>query len=224
MENEHVALFLSRLDLAATYLFSMTGALVAIRRHYDFVGLFVLALCTGVGGGLLRDGIFIQDGPPAAMRDANYLWAVLGGCLTAAIFQRSVEKLGRLFLVVDALGLAAYGVVGYSKSISAGLAVPAAILVGVVNAAGGSVIRDVLVGVEPLVLKPGQLYMLASAAGVTVGASLRAGFQVSWLVSAGAAIAVTFILRMLSILFNWKSGAILPESSPPPVAGDDKPG
>src|SRR5215472_14814344 len=103
MEHEQVAHVLNRLDLAATFLFSMTGAMVAIRRHYDFVGLFVLALCTGVGGGLLRDGIFIQDGPPAAMRDANYLWAVLGGCLAAAMFQRRVAKLGTLFLVVDAL-------------------------------------------------------------------------------------------------------------------------
>ncbi len=109
MDPNQVAFVLNRIDLAATFLFSMTGAMVAIRRKYDFVGLFVLALCTGIGGGLLRDGLFIQDGPPAAMRSANYLWVVLAGCLTAALFQRSVRKLNRLFLYADALGLAAYG-------------------------------------------------------------------------------------------------------------------
>ena len=46
--------------------------MVALRRHYDFIGLFVLAVACGLGGGLLRDGIFIQAGPPAAMRDAGY--------------------------------------------------------------------------------------------------------------------------------------------------------
>ena len=52
------------IDLTATCLYAMTGALLAIRRHYDVIGLFVLALVTGVGGGLIRDGIFIQHGPP----------------------------------------------------------------------------------------------------------------------------------------------------------------
>ena len=52
------------IDLTATCLYAMTGALLAIRRHYDVIGLFVLALVSGVGGGLIRDGIFIQHGPP----------------------------------------------------------------------------------------------------------------------------------------------------------------
>jgi uncharacterized membrane protein YeiH len=210
--------------LAATFLFSMTGAMVAIRRHYDYIGLFVLALCTGIGGGLLRDGIFIQDGPPAAMRNANYLWAVFGGCLTAAIFQSSVNKLDRLFLFADALGLAAYGVVGLTKALDAGLAIPASIFVGVVNAVGGSVIRDVLVGTEPLVFKPGQLYALASVAGVAIGASLRVGFQLPPIMADSIAIAITFLIRMLSITFNWKSGPILPEPPPPPPPPTDDKG
>ena len=209
MDAEQVAFVLNRIDLAATLLFSMTGAMVAIRRKYDFVGLFVLALCTGIGGGLLRDGLFIQDGPPAAMRSANYLWAVLAGCLTAALFQRSVGKLNRLFLYADALGLAAYGVVGLTKSLEAGLSPLAAIFIGVVNAAGGSVIRDILTGSEPLVFKPGQLYVLASLLGVTTGAFLGKVLQAPVLVAEGCAIAMTFAIRVLSIHFNWKSGAIL---------------
>ena len=65
------------IDLGATFLFSITGAMEAIRRHYDPIGLFVLALACGLGGGLLRDGLFIQAGPPAAMRDASYMMAVV---------------------------------------------------------------------------------------------------------------------------------------------------
>jgi len=78
------------IDLSATCLYAMTGALLAIRRHYDVVGLFVLALVSGVGGGLIRDGIFIQKGPPVAMSDGRYLVAVIIGCIAAALARNAV--------------------------------------------------------------------------------------------------------------------------------------
>src|SRR5580698_3818561 len=138
------------IDFGATFLFAVTGAMVAIRRHYDWVGAFVLALCCGLGGGLLRDGLFINDGAPAAMRHPGYWWAVIAGCVAAGLFHQHVGKLDRLLLYLDALGLAAYGVVGTAKATAAGLSVPAAIFVGVVNAVGGGVIRDVLTNTESL--------------------------------------------------------------------------
>src|SRR5947207_15560648 len=92
------------IDLAATFLFSITGAMVAIRRHYDYVGLFVLALACGLGGGLLRDAVFIQTGPPAAMRNSAYIIMVAAGCIAAILFFPHVERLSRPFLIIDALG------------------------------------------------------------------------------------------------------------------------
>jgi len=65
-------------DLAATVAFALTGAMAARRRGYDIVGLFFLALASRLGGGLLREGLFIQQGPPALKTDGRYLWAVLG--------------------------------------------------------------------------------------------------------------------------------------------------
>src|SRR5213079_666183 len=152
------------IDLGATVLFSITGATVAIRRHYDVIGVFVLALACGLGGGLLRDGLFIQNGPPVAMRDASYLIAVLIGVVIAIPFFTHVERLSKPFLIIDALATGAYGVVGASKAFEAGLAVPACIFVGVVNAVGSGLIRDVLVREEPLMLRPGQYYFIASVA------------------------------------------------------------
>src|SRR6266576_3153147 len=154
------------IDLGATVLFSITGATVAIRRHYDVIGVFVLALACGLGGGLLRDGVFIQSGPPVAMRDASYMIAVLVGCVVAILFFPHVERLSKPFLIIDALATGAYGVVGASKAFEAGLAVPACIFVGVVNAVGSGLIRDVLVREEPLMLKPGQFFIIASVLGV----------------------------------------------------------
>lgn len=208
-------LFAHYIDLGATFLFSMTGAMVAIRKHYDWVGLFVLALCSGIGGGLLRDGIFLQEGPPAAMRSAGYLWSIIAGCVAAGLFHQGAGKLGKLFLYVDALGLGAYGVVGMSKAHAAGLSASAAIFVGVVNAVGGSVIRDVLVRSEPLLFKPGQFYVLASLIGVCTHAALERWVRPPPAVADGCAISITFLIRVLSIRFNWKTGPILPEPAPP---------
>ena len=197
------------IDLGATVLFSITGAMVAIRRHYDPVGVFVLALACGLGGGLLRDGLFIQTGPPAAMRDGSYMIAVIAGCVLAIVFFKHVERLSKTFLIFDALGTGAYGVVGASKAFEAGLAIPACIFVGVVNAVGSGLIRDVLVREEPLMLKPGQFYVIASVLGVTGFALLAVYVRVPVLPSAISAIVITFAFRLLAILFDWKTRSVM---------------
>ena len=203
------------IDLGATVLFSITGGMVAIRRHYDFVGVFVLALACGLGGGLLRDGLFIQNGPPAAMRDGSYMIAVIVGCVVSILFHKQVKRLSTPFLIFDALGTGAYGVVGASKAFQAGLAIPACIFVGVVNAVGSGLIRDVLVREEPLMLKPGQFYIIASLLGVSGFGLFTRFFHVPLVISALSAIAITFVFRLLAIFFDWKTRSVVP---PPPSA------
>ena len=105
--------------------------------------------------------------------------------------------------------------VGASKAIDAGLAIPACIVVGVVNAVGGGLIRDVLVREEPLMLKPGQFYAIASLLGVSCYALLTRFSQVPLVGSAVTAIAITFVLRLLAIFFDWKTRSILPHQPPP---------
>jgi uncharacterized membrane protein YeiH len=68
------------IDLAATFLFGLTGALAAMKRGYDWIGLFALAFATAVGGGLLRDGIFISQGPPAVTKDSRYIMVIACMC------------------------------------------------------------------------------------------------------------------------------------------------
>ena len=205
---QSVALPIS-IDLGATVLFSITGAMVAIRRHYDAVGVFVLALASGLGGGLLRDGLFIQNGPPAAMRDPSYMIAVLAGCGLAILFFKHADRLSKPFLIFDALGTAAYGVVGASKAFEAGLSTPACIFVGVVNAVGSGLIRDVLVREEPLLFKPGQFYVIASLLGVTEFTLLAFVFRAPLVPSAISAIAITFVFRLLAIFFDWRTKSIV---------------
>ena len=203
------------IDLGATVLFSITGAMVAIRRHYDAIGVFVLALACGLGGGLLRDGLFIQAGPPAAMRDSSYMWAVLAGCVLATLFFNHMERVSKPFLIIDALATGAYGVVGASKAFEAGLAVPACIFVGVVNAVGSGLIRDVLVREEPLMLKPGGYYVIASLLGIVGFVVILKYLRPPLETAAIAAIAITFVVRLLAIMFDWKTKSIL--KAPPPA-------
>ena len=152
-------------DLGATFVSGLAGALVAVRRQYDFVGVFALAFVTGLGGALVRDGIFLASGPPMAVRDSRYLLAVLSATLVALAIDQLNTPLARIVLVFDAVGLGVYAVVGADRSLAAGLGHLGAVLVGVVNAVGGGVLRDVLTREEPVLFKPGQFYATGAALG-----------------------------------------------------------
>lgn len=192
-------------DLGAIFLFALTGAWVAIRRNYDFIGVFTLALATGVGGGLIRDSILIQQGAPAFMKDARDIWVVLAATVFGALTFTLARRFDRLVAAVDALGLGAYAVVGVQKALAAGLSPTASILVGVANATGGGLIRDLLVREEPLFLKPGQYYALAALAGCIMFLVLLQYWQLPAQVAAWSTIAAIFLFRMLAIQFNWQT-------------------
>jgi uncharacterized membrane protein YeiH len=143
------------------------------------------------------------------MRNSSYIIAVVAGSVIAIAFFRQVERLSKPFLIIDALGTGAYGVVGAAKGFEAGLAISACIFVGVVNAVGSGLIRDVLVREEPLMLKPGHFYVIASLLGVVGFALLAAFFRVPPVSAAIVAITVTFVLRLLAIFFDWKTRSLM---------------
>lgn len=207
-------------DICAVFFFALTGTLAAMRRGYDFIGLFTMAFVTGLGGALIRDGLFLQDGPPALTKDWRILVAVLAGCVVGALLGHLLERFRKAVAVLDAIGLAAYSVVGVSKSLAVGLSVPGAILVGVINACGGSLLRDVIVREEPLVLKPGQFYAVASLLGCCLFVALTHYTNMGAAVSALIAIGGAFIFRVLAITFNWRTAAVQPwlfaPDDPPP--------
>lgn len=206
-------------DLGAIFCFAITGAWAATHRGYDLVGAFVLAFVTGLGGALIRDS-FLLATEPAVLRDARYLGIVFGATLIAGATFKLERRFGRLMAVVDALGLGAYAVVGMQKSIAAGLPLGAVLLVGVANAVGGGLMRDVIVRDEPLILRPGQVYALAALGGCLVFLGVLKLYdwpveQAAWL-----SIGVTFLLRMLAILFNWRTAAVA-DGVPWRMGGED---
>ncbi len=204
-------------DFLATAAFALTGALAAVRRRYDIVGVFFLALISGLGGGLLRDGIFIQDGPPAALLDARYIQIVTIAAGIGVLLRERVQRFGRVIATIDALGLGAYAVFGTQKSLAAGLNIPAALLIGVLNAAGGGILRDVLTREEPLVFKPGQFYVLVAFFGAVAFVAFGTLLSLSAETAALLAIATTFVIRTLTVWLNWQT---TPIGSQPDVPQD----
>jgi len=192
-------------DLGATFVAGLAGALVAARRQYDYVGVFALAFVTGLGGALIRDGIFLTQGPPMAVRDSRYLLAVVAATLVAVGINQLNRPLARVVLVFDAIGLGVYAVVGADRSVAAGLGHLGAILVGVVNAVGGGVLRDVLMREEPVIFKPGQYYAAAAALGAFLYVGLRATLEMNPQPAAFIAGGVAILVRLLAVRYDWRT-------------------
>lgn len=198
-------------DLGATFAFALTGAIAGIRRGYDIVGIFFLALATGIGGGLIRDGVFISTpGPTPLLTDSRYILLILAATVVGATFGGHIKRIRRVIAMIDALGLGAYAAFGTQKALQAGLSAPAAVLVGIVNAAGGGLLRDIITREEPLVFKPGQFYVLTALAGAVTFVVLTVQTSLEATAAAIFAVTVTFVFRALTIVFNWRTTAVGP--------------
>ncbi|MEO8148707.1 MAG: trimeric intracellular cation channel family protein [Bacteroidia bacterium] len=191
-------------DIAATFLFAITGSVKAIDKGYDYIGLLTLALVSSVGGGIIRD-LLLDVGPPVALKNYFFLVAVMCGAVVAVLFYNQLHHIRRLIIVVDALSLGIYAVVGAQKTIDVGLNVLAAMIIGFMNASFGGVIRDVLMNEEPQLFKPGQFYAAAAVAGLSVYMALVVGFEFNSYYAATICIIVTTIIRLLSLKYNWKT-------------------
>jgi uncharacterized membrane protein YeiH len=192
-------------DYGATFAWAISGALIAARRGYDVAGIAAIALVSAVGGGLLRDGIFLQQGPPQVVRSPWYLILVLIATalvLVAGHRVRDSRRFARLVELVDALGLGMYAVVGTQASVVAGLSLFGAALVGVVNAVGGGVLRGVLMVREPEIFRPGAFMSTAALMGVLAYLVLTVGFHVSQGLAGWITVAVAFGARVASLRFH----------------------
>jgi uncharacterized membrane protein YeiH len=193
--------------LIAFFLFGLTGGLAAVKRHYDLIGLFAMAFATAAGGGLIRDGLFIQNGPALITQRSGYLAVIWISAVVAVLFRDKILHFDKPIAWIDALCIGVYGIVGVQKALIAGLSEASAIMIGVISAAGGGLLRDLLAGEEPLMLKPGQFYMLAVLAGCCVYlAGLH--FEETRGFAAYIGIAATFTIRVLAIQFNWSTAPV----------------
>ncbi|MFC4171198.1 trimeric intracellular cation channel family protein [Microvirga sp. GCM10011540] len=186
--------------------FALTGALMAARKGMDPFGFALLATVTGVGGGTLRD-LLIGADPVFWVGDPGDVLVCL--LVAAAVFALGPGRVaaleggrrGRTLLWADALGLALFAVVGTGKALAAGVPALSAIALGTITATFGGIIRDILAGTTPLVLRQ-EIYVTAAALGAAVMVVLQ-GIGLDPFASAGAGFAASFSLRALALLRGW---------------------
>jgi uncharacterized membrane protein YeiH len=198
-------------DLGATFFWALSGAMLAARKGYDVMGVFIIAFVSSTGGGLLRDCLFLPgSAAPKVIQTPNYLIIVVVVVAIVVVFGRWLRRfswLPRVLTLADAAGIGAYGAVGMHLAVEAGIPLAGSILVGVVNAVGGGALRDLLMGQKLELLQPSVLMGLSSVTGcVLFAVLLKLGVPASW---AGAAAALTaFTVRLLALHFNFRTRAL----------------
>lgn len=187
-------------DLAGIFVSALGGALLAVRHKLDVFGVFVLAIVTGLAGGMARD-MLIGATPVAALANPLYLPSALAAATVVFFGHRLIERASQPVMLFDAMALGFFAVAGARKALTYGIDPFPAVLLGVLTAVGGGALRDVLLAEVPRVLKVGELYALAAmlgAAVVVVGDALGLPSAPVGIVGALA----TFALRMVSVRFG----------------------
>ena len=190
------------LDLLGTFVFGISGALVAVRRGLDVFGIAVLSVAAGLAGGMIRD-MLLGATPPTALEDPRYLLTALAAAVCAFFGHRLLARLSKPVMVLDALGLGLFAVSGCRKALVFELDPLPAVLLGVLTAVGGGAVRDLLVVETPRVLHE-EIYALAAMVGaaiVVTGAAL--GLSESWTAAAG--VIAAFAIRVVSVRRGWRA-------------------
>lgn len=190
------------LDMIGTFVFALSGATLAVRKRLDIFGVLVLAVSVGVAGGVIRD-VLLGHTPPAALREPRYLFAALAAGLVVFFASPLIERASKPVMLLDAAGLGLFAVSGCDKALTWSMDPLPAVLLGVVTAVGGGVVRDVLIAEIPRVLRE-DIYAVAALLGASVFA-IGTALELSRPGTAAVAIGLTFVVRVLSVRSGWRA-------------------
>ncbi len=190
-------------DIFGIFVGALTGGLIGLKMRYDIMGIWFLALVTGLGGGIIRDTM-LPLGPPLALTNPFYLPTVVVAVVAVALWGRHIGQLRKTITVLDAVALGNFAVAGTLRAFDADLSAWAAVLLGITTAVGGGIIRDMMTGVTPAIFQRAELYGLAALGACLTVILLRyAGVSREILVLAGVGVGV--FLRLGSLRWGWMS-------------------
>ncbi|HKT91501.1 MAG TPA: trimeric intracellular cation channel family protein [Paraburkholderia sp.] len=197
--NAHTAY--TALDLIGTFAFAISGAVAARQRRLDLFGIIVVSFMVACGGGIIRD-LCIGAVPPAGLVNWAYLAVtLLATGLTIAAYPQ-VRRLRHPVLLFDAIGLGLFAVAGAQKALAYSQSAEPAIILGVVSAVGGGVMRDMLLSRVPAILDR-EIYASAAMLGAAVQVGLTyAGWSTFW--TPWVAVISCVALRLASLYFGWR--------------------
>ncbi|MDU8929503.1 trimeric intracellular cation channel family protein [Alisedimentitalea sp. MJ-SS2] len=190
------------LDYVSVLIFALTGALVASRAQLDIVGFAFVACLTAVGGGTVRD-VLLDRNPVFWVGEPTYILIAALAAVVVFFTAHLMESRYRWLLWLDSFALAVAVPAGVSLAMETGQNAAVVLIMGMVTGCMGGLLRDVVVGEVPLVLKQGELYATAAlaGAGTALVVSAMAGAVAAALVGCGV---VTWALRAGSMAFGWK--------------------
>ena len=189
------------MDLTATFVFALSGAMQGVKSRLDLFGVLVVAYAAAVAGGIARD-LAIGAIPPAAIADWRYL-AVAGTAGLVGFFASgAIGRLKTPVLLFDAAGLCLFAVTGTQKALAFGLDPVMASILGMITCIGGGVARDLLTQQIPSVLRS-ELYAVAALAGAgSIALGERLGAPAMPMAAFGAGLCL--FLRLMSIYRGWR--------------------
>lgn len=151
------------LDILGTFAFAISGALVALDKKFDIFGVIIIAFVTAVGGGMLRD-VLINAHPINWIGDLNYLYIIFSAVLFTFLFKSKIAYLSKTMFLFDTIGISVFTLLGLQKGLSYDLHPIIAIIMGMISAVFGGVLRDVLTAKIPLIFEK-EVYASACLAG-----------------------------------------------------------
>jgi uncharacterized membrane protein YeiH len=189
--------------LQAIYLIAIaaeaaTGALTGMRRRIDLFGIAVVGTVAALGGGSIRDMI-LGHYPLGWVAHPEYLIFTVGAALMAGLLARRLHRLKNAFLVLDALGLVAFTVIGCNIAAATGVHISIVVLMGMVTGVFGGLLRDVICNQVPLVLQRDLYATVSLVTGILYVSLLHFDFDSD--VATTAAIGIGFSLRLIAIRF-----------------------
>jgi len=187
------------LDLLGVAVFAASGALAAGRVGLDLFGVIVVAALPAIGGGTLRD-LLLNRHPIFWIRNPVYLLVIIAAALGTVIYVRFLPVPANALLIADALGLALFALMGAEIAEEAGVSKIIVVLMGTMTGVAGGVLRDVLTGQVPLLLRK-DIYATAAIAGICLYLLLQAlGVSRAW--AFGVGIVTVAGLRLLAFLYG----------------------
>ncbi len=187
-------------EVAAVTGGAISGALHAKKRRMDLMGIAIVAICTGVGGGAIRD-VILGTSVPVFLIQPYVLMAVIGA-VAGYFFGRLVSELTPAIYVLDTLLIGVWVVIGAEKALQLDLPNSAAVFLGLTTAIGGGLLRDVLCRNVPTALMPGQWVAAAAVVAAVLFVTIEY-FTDARTVAEAVAIFGAAALRALSARYNW---------------------